>query len=341
MISRLCKPLAAFTFLLFLIGCKVDPIKNRVGGNVTGLEGTPITGALVLKLNAGDATETLSITNNGGFQFTSDVEENAAYAVTVGSDPTNPYHECLVTNGAGAIADADITDVTVTCTISTPDTANASPTAIRESDDSITISWSTVPNALSYAIERCDGFCSDADTWEEIGTATTTSYSDAAPPIDYIDFSYRIKAINGSESDYSSIFQPQGVFEIEKETDYDVYLDGSTGSIVSYIIPSSGVYYFYADGKPSGDADISILSSLSAAEGVSSFVCNTTDASCLAANGSSAWADQIELDATASGIYPVTVYVRIYNYYSDYSLVNFGVSDTSYAADTTAYYTYP
>jgi len=77
-----------------------------VGGTVSGLTGT----GLQLQNNLAD---TMSITADGPFTFTTELAEGSAYAVTVSSQPTG--QSCSVSNGSGTIATADVTDVTVTC----------------------------------------------------------------------------------------------------------------------------------------------------------------------------------------------------------------------------------
>jgi subtilisin-like proprotein convertase family protein len=80
-----------------------------VGGNVSGLVGS----GLVLSLNAG--AQTLPVAANGAFTFPTALADGAAYAVTVGTQPTNPTEVCTVTAGSGTIAAANVTSVVVTC----------------------------------------------------------------------------------------------------------------------------------------------------------------------------------------------------------------------------------
>jgi hypothetical protein len=80
-----------------------------VGGTVTGLAG----GGLVLQDNGGD---NISITDNGTFQFPTNVVSGGAFAVSVLAQPTVPSQTCAVTGGTGPVVAAAITGVTVTCT---------------------------------------------------------------------------------------------------------------------------------------------------------------------------------------------------------------------------------
>ena len=79
-----------------------------VSGTVTGLTGT----GLVLVDNG---TDTLTVAANAtSFTFNTAVAKGGAYAVTVGTQPTNPGQTCTVTNGSGT-ATANVTNVAVAC----------------------------------------------------------------------------------------------------------------------------------------------------------------------------------------------------------------------------------
>jgi len=79
-----------------------------VGGTVAGLDGN----GLVLQLNGGDS---LTISNDGIFTFTSELADAASYAVTVATQPSAPSQTCTIANGTGTVAGANVTNVTVTC----------------------------------------------------------------------------------------------------------------------------------------------------------------------------------------------------------------------------------
>jgi 6-phosphogluconolactonase (cycloisomerase 2 family) len=82
-----------------------------VGGAVSGLAGT----GLVLQNSGGN---NLTISANGAFTFTIPIASGAAYAVTVLTQPSALTQTCVVTNGTGTVASANIANVTVTCTTS-------------------------------------------------------------------------------------------------------------------------------------------------------------------------------------------------------------------------------
>ena len=80
-----------------------------VGGSVFGLSGT-----LVLANNGGDA---LTLNADGTFTFPNALPPGSTYLVTVQNQPAT--QTCTVTNGSGSITNANITNVTVNCSINT------------------------------------------------------------------------------------------------------------------------------------------------------------------------------------------------------------------------------
>ncbi len=81
-----------------------------VGGVVTGLSGSGLT----LRNNGGDDA---AIAASGPFTFASSLRNGAAYSVTVAAQPSAPVQDCQVTNGSGTVRGADVTNVSVACTI--------------------------------------------------------------------------------------------------------------------------------------------------------------------------------------------------------------------------------
>jgi hypothetical protein len=84
-----------------------------VGGTVSGLAGS----GLSLSLNGG--AQNLPVSANGSFTFPTGLANGATYAVTVGTQPSNPTQTCTVANGSGTISGANVTNVAVTCTTAT------------------------------------------------------------------------------------------------------------------------------------------------------------------------------------------------------------------------------
>ena len=88
------------------------PTTYTVGGNVSGLVG----GGLVLQLNgANDQT----VNADGPFTLSPALVAGAAYAVTVGTQPSG--ETCTVANGSGTIGSANVTDVAVSCSVTITD----------------------------------------------------------------------------------------------------------------------------------------------------------------------------------------------------------------------------
>lgn len=89
------------------VTCVDDVVPTySVGGAVSGLMGT----GLALQNNGVD---TLAITADGPFTFLTELVTNAAYAVTVSTQPIG--QTCSVTNDSGTIATANVADVDVAC----------------------------------------------------------------------------------------------------------------------------------------------------------------------------------------------------------------------------------
>jgi hypothetical protein len=92
-------------------GSNVGAAAYGVGGTVTGLSGT----GLVLQVN----DDELAIGSNGSFQFTRTIASGQAFSVTVKTQPTGPSQSCTVSNGSGAMGNADVSDVTISCSTNT------------------------------------------------------------------------------------------------------------------------------------------------------------------------------------------------------------------------------
>jgi 6-phosphogluconolactonase (cycloisomerase 2 family) len=81
-----------------------------VGGTISGLTGE----GLVLQDNGGN---NLAVSAGAtSFTFTQTIAGGGSFDVTVSSQPSSPTQTCIVTNGMGVAANADITSVQVTCT---------------------------------------------------------------------------------------------------------------------------------------------------------------------------------------------------------------------------------
>jgi hypothetical protein len=86
----------------------VTPVTYSVSATVSGLNGT----GLVLQNNGGGD---ITVIANGTVTFASMQASGTAYAVTVLTQPSGPAQTCTVASGSGTIAQANVTNVTVTC----------------------------------------------------------------------------------------------------------------------------------------------------------------------------------------------------------------------------------
>lgn len=82
-----------------------------IGGTVSGLTGT---------VSLANSAETLNVSTNGSFKFSSRAREGANYNVTVKTQPTG--QTCLIVQGSGVVGKADITSPSVTCNDNAPNT---------------------------------------------------------------------------------------------------------------------------------------------------------------------------------------------------------------------------
>lgn len=107
--------LAAVLLSGVVSGCdeSKDGARYTIGGTIDGLTGT----GLVL---ATPGQPSLPVPDGGtGFVFANRVADGTGYSVSVVQHPMGPRQGCSVTSGAGTVAGADVTNVTVTCRDST------------------------------------------------------------------------------------------------------------------------------------------------------------------------------------------------------------------------------
>src|ERR1700734_390491 len=93
------------------VACKASSTTFTIGGTVSGLN----TSTSVTLLDNG--TNSLKVTANGSFTFTTKLASGATYSVTVGTQPTG--ETCTVTNGSGTVGSANVTNVAVACSSGT------------------------------------------------------------------------------------------------------------------------------------------------------------------------------------------------------------------------------
>ncbi|HXZ45973.1 MAG TPA: alpha/beta hydrolase-fold protein [Pseudolabrys sp.] len=108
------------------------PSSYAVGGTVSGLAGT-----LVLQ-NTGN---TESISTNGAFNFP--VLDGARYSITVFRQPT--AQNCVIQNGSGLVAGANVTNISVTCV--TEQTVTSASDNFNRTDGSLGANWTAMTDA--------------------------------------------------------------------------------------------------------------------------------------------------------------------------------------------------
>lgn len=101
-----------------------SPATYTVGGTVSGLSGS----GLALQNSGGN---NLSVSGNGAFTFSTALDAGAQYSVTVFTQPTGPAQTCSVTNGTGTVAQANVTNVAITCVTVTFTPVTATMTSTR------------------------------------------------------------------------------------------------------------------------------------------------------------------------------------------------------------------
>ncbi|TGM42512.1 hypothetical protein EHQ92_17145 [Leptospira biflexa] len=93
-----------------IVNC--DPLRYSLGGTITGLDGA--TGLTLT--NAFDGATLPVAVAAGTFAFTQTYVSGSTYNVTVTTQPNHPVQNCIVTNGSGTFASANITTITINCT---------------------------------------------------------------------------------------------------------------------------------------------------------------------------------------------------------------------------------
>jgi hypothetical protein len=106
------------------------PANFTVGGSVSGLSG-----AVVLQNNGADD---LTLNASGAFTFSTPVASGSGYNVTIKTQPSSPAQVCTVSNGAGTVASANVTAVSVAC-VAVPLTLSSSVPADAATDVARTV----------------------------------------------------------------------------------------------------------------------------------------------------------------------------------------------------------
>jgi hypothetical protein len=203
-----------------------------VGGVVMGLSGS----GLILQNNGGDNVAVLS---PGAFTFANGLGNGAAYSVTVATQPSAPVQDCVVTNGSGTVRGANVTSVTVTCTVPFTVLANQPPEigylTLLLTDGSVMMQSLNDASVFYNLMPAADGGYVNG-TWRKL----------ASPPAGYAPFDGaqvvladgRVLFVGGeyNQNQYQLPFAPSGLTNMSAV--YDPIADSWT-----MIAPPPGVAY--------------------------------------------------------------------------------------------------
>lgn len=93
------------------INCSLN--SYTIGGNLSGYSAS--VGAPVLKDSISGQTVTLSA--NGAYSFSSPIVSGQNYNVTLQTLPTNPWQTCSVTGGSGTVSGSNVTNIDIACSL--------------------------------------------------------------------------------------------------------------------------------------------------------------------------------------------------------------------------------
>jgi 6-phosphogluconolactonase len=128
-----------------LPSCSDSPGYNyTISGGISGMVGS----GMVLRNNLGDD---LKINSNGSFSFNTALSNGAAYNIEVTTQPSNPSQNCVVSNGSGSINGSQVSNVAVSCTMS------SHPVMIDTSGDFAYMTKSATSQILAGLIDNTSG----------------------------------------------------------------------------------------------------------------------------------------------------------------------------------------
>jgi hypothetical protein len=164
-----------------------SPASFTVSANVSGLTGT----GLMLRNNGGND---LAVSSNGIVTFSNSVASGANYNVTVATQPS--AQTCLVTNGAGTVANANVSNVAVNCTSNGP----AAPVVTLSSDTKRhTLQWAPAAGAGFYRVYKTRSTDTDFQLISGDLLAQTFDNDPVAVHLeDWVHLRYRVDACNAT-----------------------------------------------------------------------------------------------------------------------------------------------
>jgi hypothetical protein len=193
-----------------------------IGGTVTGYAGA----GMVLQNNGGDS---LPISGNGAFSFSTSLLDGSSYVVTVSTQPTGTSKSCSVNNSSGNLSNANVTNVLITC---------VAPTEVS----GIQLWLKGDVLALGNGASVSNWLDSSGSSWDAIqGTATSQ-------PIFYTN------SINGLpvlSFDGSNDYMQGNAFDVSNNTIFIVarfYQQSANNNGIFSFFPSSGNDWDNANG---------------------------------------------------------------------------------------------
>lgn len=91
------------------VNCSINTYS--IGGSLSGLNAG---NDVILQNNLGD---NLTLSANGLFAFSDELDDESSFEVTVLSQPTSPNQTCLIGSSMGTLSGSNITGITVTCSL--------------------------------------------------------------------------------------------------------------------------------------------------------------------------------------------------------------------------------
>ena len=244
------QPLRFFFFISFLLllshfglSCVGGSlIGYTIGGTVSGLSGT-----VILQNNGGN---NLSITANGTFTFSGEVGNGATYAVAILTQPSD--YTCSVSNASGTVNGADVTTVSVLCSINQYDISpsagangSISPSTVQTVNSGGEVIFTATPDT-SYQVNE---WLLDGSSVQTGGNTYTLSNITAKHTVS-VTFRVRLLAYVSSDPDnneYYCTLNNDGSFNTctttppgtQTWTPFDVSFANVSGTLYAYVANNS------------------------------------------------------------------------------------------------------
>jgi DNA-binding beta-propeller fold protein YncE len=209
----------------------VTPTTYSTSATVSGLVGTT-----VLQNNGAD---NLSVAVNGGTTFTTQLANGASYAITVLTQPNGST--CVVNNGVGTIASANITNITVVCTVN-PSSGGGGDSGGGGGTPAPTATFTvsaTVSGLVGTTVLQNNGGNNLSVSANGVATFTTALSNGAA---------YAVTVLTKPASQICTVFNGSGVIASANVTNvtvvctgYAYVTNGQSSTVSMYSIPNSGI----------------------------------------------------------------------------------------------------